>query len=457
MTNFIRYFICASISTILMTTFVSAATFTVNTTLDVQDAAPGNGVCATASNKCSLRAAITEANANSNSDTINIPAGVYTQTLSGFYEDANAGGDWDITGTTKIKGPVSGVATLQAGTDQFNGLDRVLDIVSPAAAVSIAGVVIQNGVRTGVVNNTNRGGAIRNLGSLTLLNSVVRQSRSVQGGGIYTEGYLEILNSDIAYNRCEAPAPNRCRGGNIYAKLRTGESVSITDSVIRDGYANFVSDREGEGAGMAVEGNGNFFLTISDSEFFYNRAGDTGGQGAGIFVLSANGAAMISINRTVIRENYLANIDEGEFIGAGISLLSSGAGSINAAMHRANFHQNDSSGRYTVGGGLSARATGGPVSVLLRESSFSENWGIRGGGVALISDGGPNAVATLNAVNTTFYSNYTLASAYAAPNIARGSAIRGKRQRCRSIARNGKRRFFDILREPFLPIWCRDL
>src|SRR5829696_7543552 len=47
-----------------------AATFTVDNTGDGADHAPGDGVCATASGDCSLRAAIREANATAGADTI---------------------------------------------------------------------------------------------------------------------------------------------------------------------------------------------------------------------------------------------------------------------------------------------------------------------------------------------------------------------------------------------------
>ena len=42
---------------------VMAATFTVNTTDDTADASAGDGVCADSTGKCSLRAAVMEANA----------------------------------------------------------------------------------------------------------------------------------------------------------------------------------------------------------------------------------------------------------------------------------------------------------------------------------------------------------------------------------------------------------
>ena len=60
---------------------VIAATFVVNTTTDTADAAPGDGACLDGGGACSLRAAISEANALAGTDTITLPAGTYTITL----------------------------------------------------------------------------------------------------------------------------------------------------------------------------------------------------------------------------------------------------------------------------------------------------------------------------------------------------------------------------------------
>src|SRR5262249_53547878 len=57
---------------------VGAATFTVASTADDPDMNPGDGVCATASSECTLRAAIDEANALAGSDIVNLPNGTYS-------------------------------------------------------------------------------------------------------------------------------------------------------------------------------------------------------------------------------------------------------------------------------------------------------------------------------------------------------------------------------------------
>ena len=92
----------------------NAATFIVNTTADTQDAAAGNGICADSGGACSLRAAITEANALPGADIITLPAGTYTQALAATGEDLNAGGDFDITSPMTINGARSGTTIIQA-------------------------------------------------------------------------------------------------------------------------------------------------------------------------------------------------------------------------------------------------------------------------------------------------------------------------------------------------------
>ncbi|HEU4402866.1 MAG TPA: DUF4347 domain-containing protein, partial [Candidatus Polarisedimenticolia bacterium] len=68
-----------------------AATFTVDSTADVQDANPGDGICSTAGGACTLRAALSEANQLNGADTVILPSGTYLATLTGSFEDNNVG------------------------------------------------------------------------------------------------------------------------------------------------------------------------------------------------------------------------------------------------------------------------------------------------------------------------------------------------------------------------------
>ena len=118
-----------------------AAAINVTTTLDEYGSGAG----------CSLREAIRAANtdtafggcpAGSGVDTISVPAGVFQLTIAnagGANEDANATGDLDINTSMTIQGSGPGATFIQAGTDNTNGIDKVI-AANPtcASGVSVA-------------------------------------------------------------------------------------------------------------------------------------------------------------------------------------------------------------------------------------------------------------------------------------------------------------------------------
>ena len=136
-----------------------AATFVVNDTTDALDMTPTDNLCLTAGGTCTLRAAVQQANALTGPDTIMLPAGTYTLTISGRCEDATATGDLDITDDLTITGAGAGTTIIDG-----NGIDRVFDVW---AHVDASGVTIRNG----------------NAGTATCPSGV-----SPNGGGIYSAG-----------------------------------------------------------------------------------------------------------------------------------------------------------------------------------------------------------------------------------------------------------------------------
>src|SRR5204863_1261910 len=109
------------------------------------DAAPGDTNCADASAQCSLRAAISEANALAGDDVITLPAGTYTQSLVAANEDLNAGGDWDITTNITINGAGSATTIIQAAATPATATERVMEVVGATPAVVIGGVTLRHG------------------------------------------------------------------------------------------------------------------------------------------------------------------------------------------------------------------------------------------------------------------------------------------------------------------------
>jgi CSLREA domain-containing protein len=146
-----------------------AATFTVNSTADAVDARPGDGICATATGACTLRAAIQETNALPGADTVIVPAGTYILTIPGRGETASATGDLDITDNLTVAGAgaantVVEPCTPSPPTAPCGGIDRLFHVDPNAAGinVTISGMTIQNGASGPIIGGgiSTNGGAI---------------------------------------------------------------------------------------------------------------------------------------------------------------------------------------------------------------------------------------------------------------------------------------------------------
>jgi CSLREA domain-containing protein len=197
-----------------------AVTFIVNSTVDDVDAAPGNGVCATAGSVCTLRAAIQEANTLPGPDVIKLKTGLYRLTIAGISENACATGDLDITDDLTITGTGSKNTFVNG-----KKLDRVFHVIDPLLdriSVTIADMTIQNGVATedgyGEMNNVIGGGILNESGSSTLTLKGITLSHNTasggvdgRGGGIYNSGALRITKSLLSNS---ALSDNAVTGGS---------------------------------------------------------------------------------------------------------------------------------------------------------------------------------------------------------------------------------------------------
>jgi hypothetical protein len=174
-----------------------SATFTVNDRTDRTDASLADDLCdadaATPGEQCTLRAAIQQANAHADTDTIILPAGKYRLTLRGSQEDAAASGDLDITSTVII----TGAGAASTVVDGRRAKDRVFEIRGNA---TISGITIRNGR---ALKGSTGGGGIRNHGHLTLTDAVVSGCRSIDdGGGMDVRGGLATLQNVVfSHNR----------------------------------------------------------------------------------------------------------------------------------------------------------------------------------------------------------------------------------------------------------------
>src|SRR5437867_3602615 len=138
----------------------------VNSTDDAPDAVPGDGICATLTGVCTLRAAIMEANMLPDFHTITLPAGTYVLTIPGAGEDSGATGDLDVLRDLSIVGAGAATTIIDGG-----GIDRVFDVFAPA--VQLSGVTIQNGsVQNPNVARDASGGGIRSSAAIRTDNGI---------------------------------------------------------------------------------------------------------------------------------------------------------------------------------------------------------------------------------------------------------------------------------------------
>lgn len=233
-------------------TAVAQATFVVDTTLDTPDAAPGDGVCRDAAGRCSLRAAIQEANASGGTTVIVLePRARYPITIAGAGEDAAASGDLDVTAPNVL---IEGRgATLDCRT-----LDRAFDVFP--------------GARLGV-------------SQLTVLNGLVRAE---SGGGFRTTGSLLLFRSDVV--DCEAVGPGASGGG----VLNQGGLLAVDQSNIES--------CEADRAGGAIEANRGT-TWVNRSEFYDNETGPMPGNGGGLHL---TGAGFVQVQSSTFAGNSAA-------------------------------------------------------------------------------------------------------------------------------------------------------
>jgi len=329
-----------------------AESFDVNDTTDASDSAPGDAVCETAPGnaRCTLRAAIEEANAlarlpQSVADphTIALCAGTYTLARAGSTEDDAASGDLDINTSLTITG-AGAEDTIVDGSE----LDRVFDIgPKPAGEASEMTVNLQDltitGGRTG---GFDAGGGLRYATPLTLERVTVRDNlANGPGGGLASTNLadddprLTIVDSTVSNNQSLGFG---AEGGGIDANFST--QLTVKHTVIR----NNTSSGSGGGIEAAVVSDG---ITLSHVTLADNTAGAASSLGAGG---GFSGSCAI-IERSLISGNRASSN------GAGIQL----SGDCGARITNCTLSGNIAG---TVGGGL-----GNSGTVLLTHVTIANN------------------------------------------------------------------------------------
>ncbi|MFO7537978.1 MAG: CSLREA domain-containing protein, partial [Chloroflexota bacterium] len=358
---------------------------------------------------CTLREAIEAANTKTAVDecpagglittTIMVPAGTYTITIPGNFENDNQTGDLDI---------LSNVVIIGAGIDETivhgGGLDRVFD-VRDAGHATISHLTI-----TGGDNNGSSGGGARAVDGGTIhLSHVHVTGNTAEGSG----GGLAVLDGDtltVEYSQITQNVATTFGGG---ITNRNG-TVTISHSSI---VGNEAGDSGGGIANQAVESDAN--LTITDSEVLNNVAGNNGG-GIGN-ALDTGRTATLLVERVTINGNSAAVGDNGlSGLGGGLtnnvfSGAASGAGIVTIRDSVISDNQ------ATNGGGIGntpATATGPVMMQLTVENSAITGNTASGNGVQTGNGGGIASLdGTFTMINSTISGN-TAAGTAGAPSVS---------------------------------------
>lgn len=300
--------------------------FYVTTVNDEPDAVFGNGDCKTASNECSLRAAIDEANRldDLNAEVIiDLPPGTYM--LSGtnsVFPDFNL-----------MISRYSSYPVIIRGHEGENAIivgDGVNSIFIIQYTVEFRNVTIQNGgggyLEPGAI-------MVRWLSDLTLKNCVLKDNHGYEGGAINITGpdsYLTIQNCSITGNTADN------NGGAIAATTTDikiiGSTISGNSAAVNGGGLS-IAGSTAQVVNSTITGNsansgGGWFQTNGVANFFnstisYNSAPLSGGG----IRLGDSITGLVKLSNSILGQNV--NVDSPDCVvdnpGAMVSVVTNGA------------------------------------------------------------------------------------------------------------------------------------
>ena len=369
------------------------ATFVVNDQSDAIDSNIGDGVCLATNGKCTLRAAIQEANVqyagHGGFYTITVPGAlgiglplrVYALTLTGSGEDNAATGDLDIRCNLFLRTSNGLPALVNAAALG----DRAIEIISPNGApitVTFANVGIENGSGTAegggllITPNTN----------VTLINSRIMSNtvtgQSTRGGGISSDDNTSLTLNNVLMHDNKVLVTNN--GAGFGGALSTFGSFSVTQSSFINNRVSYNTPGETvSGGGGAINvgccSGGVLMASVVQSNVVQFEGADQSGEGGGIF---ADGP--LTIMGSTIADNLLSG-------GSGVVVAQGGGLYAQSRLHAENsvFAYNvvttTNGAPYLAGGGMTLNDTAQIISdtILLNAVYNGNNLGGYGGGINL--------------------------------------------------------------------------
>jgi CSLREA domain-containing protein len=239
---------------LLIASAATAATFSVDTTNDAVDAAPGDGVCADVAARCSLRAAVMEANATVGADAVDVPPGLYALTLAGPGEegdDLDVLDDLTVRGDGRINTTISGVRARRV-------------MWSDTASLTLEDLTLTEGVAP----IGEDGGAVYASGIVHATRVDVTDSEAKNGAGFYVDGevHLEDVRFEYCISEWVGTAVRSHSGGTLVNVVARENTSSIGYPIIQFEGSVTVEDslfEDNEGDALYVEGDVDITRTIA--------------------------------------------------------------------------------------------------------------------------------------------------------------------------------------------------
>jgi CSLREA domain-containing protein len=231
-----------------------AFNYTVDSTEDSVDANPGDTFCGDAQGKCTLRAAIQEANSFPIQHVITLPAGKYQLLL----------GELIISENISIVGVGQGTDPTQNTIIDGKNASRIFN-VSDGTPLTLNNLRLQNGAHIADGTKTG-GGAIFNQGTVIARNVTLANNKGIDaggnvshGGGIFNEGFLTLGYCTLSNNQAG-------NGGGLF-NIGTAEITNVAFD------HNIAGSGSGVGGGIYNSGT----LTLEKDTIQYSSAGAGGG------------------------------------------------------------------------------------------------------------------------------------------------------------------------------------
>ena len=331
-------------------------TFHVNSTKDAPDQTDVDGKCLATNGKCTLRAAVTEANVQPGPDTIKLPNGTFKLTIPGATGVQQ--GDLDVLEAVNIQGKSAAKTKIRQTV-----ADRIFEIDGGLGETTVRGVTLTGG------RAETFGGAIYASSPLDIERSrlVGNRVHSVDPTGAYggaVDAYPSLtMNRDVVSGNTATSRQNTADGGGVqFLGFGAGNSLSMNRTVIRDNAVKIKgAGSDAVGGGLASSGvgevqrstiagnravhaggifeNGDQTLTVSHSLIADNRAADAGG--------ALQASAMVVTDSTITGNRVTGKLGSGgggifRFAGTIVVLNSTVAGN-RSTLGATDIESNDSS------------------------------------------------------------------------------------------------------------------